>query len=128
MLRKWRGEFAKLQKSNSTQHQSIKALHAIKSESNRDNRGVLARFAVQTFGAQWSEGQRQRFVRVADAFSCGFDYFLSFTGRRPKDTRAAVLRVNREYAEFITEVLGADLVSKQDRSQDNLLAVAVDYL
>ena len=40
----------------------------------------------------------------------------------------AVLRVNREYEEFISKVLDSKLIAGVDRTEDNLFANVLDVL
>lgn len=127
VLSRWRAEFAKLRDA-APRHQAMKCLNVIRGESSRPNRSVLGRFAVKVFDEGWSVALKDRFQQVADAFTKGYDYFLSFTGRGADEVVAGVLRVNREYAAFITEVLTPDFVATQNRAKDNLLATAIWYM
>jgi hypothetical protein len=140
LLRKWRKSFVEMYKEGEAsknsaaavkgelaQRHAIKCLHSIKQEQKMETRRVVAQFAYKALSAAWREDQRTRFCSVAQKLIEGYDYFLSFTGRNP-NTHVAKLRVNREYDEFIHDVLTADKISSSKMDEDNLLATAIDAL
>lgn len=89
-------------------------------------RPVLARFVADALGPAWSDAQRQHFSRLASLFVAGHDYFLSFTGRSMAQRPGVVLRVNREYEAFIARIFAPQRIAAADRTEDNLLAEAVN--
>ena len=137
ILRNWRKSFADMMhaadvaappdKGERAQYNAIKCLHAIKQEQKREARCVLAHFAYEALSAGWTEDQKNRFCDVAQKLIDGYDYFLSFTGRNP-NRQVAKLRVNREYIEFIRDVLTDDMISTAKMDTDNLLAMAINAL
>lgn len=126
VLRKYRPIIVSI-KDQHTQLQAIACLHAVKEEASLLSRAVICELALQALSANWSAMQVERFKRIADALLGGYDYFLSFTGRNRLKARA-VLRVNREYEEFISKVLDSKLIAGVDRTEDNLLANVLDVL
>ena len=126
VLRKYRPIVVAV-KDQQTQLQAIACLHAVKEEAIPLSRAVISELALQALSARWSAGQIERFRKIAAALIGGYDYFLSFTGRNRLKKRA-VLRVNREYEEFISKVLDPKLIEGVDRTEDNLLANALDAL
>lgn len=125
-LRKYRPIIVSI-KDQHTQLQAIACLHAVKEEASPLSRAVISELALQALSAKWTAKQVERFRRITAALIGGYDYFLSFTGRNPLKARA-VLRVNRDYEEFISKVLDPKLIAGADRTQDNLLANVLDAL
>jgi hypothetical protein len=125
LLRTHRSVF-EARKAAPAQTQAIACLHAIKAVSGVEGRAVLRQFALDVFESTWREEQTKRFERVAAALIDGYDYFLSFTGRALAP--GARLRVNREYAALIGDVLDEAVLKDAKWSEDNLLAQTIDAL
>lgn len=107
------------------QQQIIKCLHTLRRISA--DRSAFLAFVRVAFAAGWDDAQRAYFERCALLFSEGYDYFLSFTGRNPRKA-VAVLRANREYMSFISQVLTPDRVRDARLDDENLLAEALNAL
>jgi hypothetical protein len=81
-------------------------------------------YALVTAGykPKWSAAQQAYFEREVPRIRSGNDFFLSFTSRSPT---VGDKRINHRYWYFISEVIGADHITTDERRTKNLLAEAL---
>jgi hypothetical protein len=79
-----------------------------------------------TYGKRWEVAHRSYFEEKSVFMSNASDYFLSFTNRNPN--KPGLNLVNRNHQFFIIDVLGSPRYDSADRSQENLVAEAINSL
>jgi len=81
---------------------------------------------LKTYGAKWSDPQREYFEKKSLLLVEAKDFFLSFTSRNP--AAPGLNQINRNHEFFIKDRIGVAAYNKADLGKQNLLAEAIYQL
>lgn len=84
----------------------------------------FSKLALLSYGESWSATQREYFTTWSERIFGSVDYFLSFTNRNLTPELPNIVNTNHEF--FIRSRI--DGWDSRDKSRENLLALAVNYL
>jgi hypothetical protein len=113
-----------------TQRDAVKAAITLllQTRGNNDKRDLCHELIAVGYRPQWSPAQADYFDHAWVKIKFKYDYFLSFTTRRPKDIVGDDNPVNLSYKQFICSVVDPDIFTKADWKKENLLALAINNL
>jgi len=100
---------------------AIRLLLAFQGE--KEERGLCHELIVAGYAPRWTEPQRLFFDTAWQTIKLEYDYFLSFTSRRPNGPGDNP--VNTYYKHFINAVLGRPAFRNTNRQTTNLLAATI---
>ncbi len=102
---------------------AIRLLVSLRGENDRTNRDLCYALIKAGYFPKWNPAQQAYFEDAWIKIQAEYDFFLSFTCRRP--AVAGDNPINTNYREFIISEIGLDEYNSADRKNSNLLALAL---